>query len=935
MGAKPPAADQPAEQAAAQQAARPRAPRDLTRSRPRGTVLAERRDGHQRAALAAAREALAPVDAAELERNGLDPAQVRERQVAELGNAVAQGSSRSIWAIVRSNVFTLFNAVLGSALALVLLVGDPRDALFGFIVLANAAIGVVQEYRAKRTLDRLAVLHAPQALVRRDGGELEVAVADVLFDDVLLLRTGDQIPADAVIFAAESLEIDESLLTGESDPVVKGAGDTALSGSAVVAGHGAARVHRVGAESYASALTAEARRFSLVNSEIRNSINRIILYIAWALIPIIVLVVNGQMNANGGWAESLASGRWRTAVISAVASVVAMIPEGLVLLTSISFGMAAVKLARRQVLVQELPAVEGLARVDMVCLDKTGTLTEGRMELAGTTVLAPVPGWESVLAWCAAHPNANATAAALAADFTNTPAAEPVAVVPFSSVRKYSAVTFAPGPVMRPGDGAGAEEREGASSGCEAADSRGTWVFGAPDVVLAGSADGPGARGPGADATVAASRDVALAASRDAALAESHEAAGRGLRAVVLAHRPAPGAPAPDLTAPDMTAPDMTAPDMNAFGADDGDFDLSGLRPVALLVFREKVRADAGATLAYFREQGVGLKVISGDNPRTVAAVARSVGMSFSGDGYDARGLPEEPAALADVLERECVLGRVTPEQKKAIVLALQASGHVVAMTGDGVNDALALKHADMGIAMGSGAAATKAVSRLVLLDGQFSHLPSVVAEGRRVIANVERVANLFLSKTAYAVLISIAIGILLWRYPFLPRQLSIVSSMTIGIPAFFLALLPNARRYQPGFLRRALMFSIPAGTIVAACIMAVYSFALAFPEPGLSPAQATTSAQTATTVTVLLVALWVLGALARPFDFWRALLVAAIVAALVLVMVLPFARNFFALDIPSGPLLAVTIGVTATGCLAVELLYRFLKKRGAVSERE
>ncbi|WP_288026897.1 HAD-IC family P-type ATPase, partial [Arthrobacter sp.] len=461
-------------------------------------------------------------------------------------------------------------------------------------------------------------------------------------------------------------------------------------------------------------------------------------------------------------------------------------------------------------------------------------------------------------------------------------------------------------------DGAGAEEREGASGGCEAADSRGTWVFGAPDVVLAGSADGPGAHGPGA-------------ASRDAALAASHEAAGRGLRAVVLAHRPAPAAPASDLTAPDM----------NALGADDGDFDLSGLRPVALLVFREKVRADAAATLAYFREQGVGLKVISGDNPRTVAAVARSVGMSFSGDGYDARGLPEEPAALADVLERECVLGRVTPEQKNAIVLALQASGHVVAMTGDGVNDALALKHADMGIAMGSGAAATKAVSRLVLLDGRFSHLPSVVAEGRRVIANVERVANLFLSKTAYAVLISIAIGILLWRYPFLPRQLSIVSSMTIGIPAFFLALLPNARRYQPGFLRRALMFSIPAGTIVAACIMAVYSFALAFPEPGLSPAQATTSAQTATTVTVLLVALWVLGALARPFDFWRALLVAAIVAALVLVMVLPFARNFFALDIPSGPLLAVTIGVTATGCLAVELLYRFLKKRGAVSERE
>ncbi|WP_306415687.1 HAD-IC family P-type ATPase [Arthrobacter livingstonensis] len=846
--------------------------RDLTRNKPKGTVLAERRDEHRRAALAQARAGLAPVDQAMLERRGLDAAQVRERRSAELTNAVSHESSRSIWAIFRSNVFTLFNAVLGSALVLVLLVGDPRDALFGFIVLANAAIGVVQEYRAKRTLDRLAVLHAPKALVRRDGADHEVAVADVLYDDVLLLRTGDQIPADAIVFSAESLEVDESLLTGESDPVIKEAGDTALSGSAVVAGHGAARVHRVGPDSYASALTAEARRFSLVNSEIRNSINRIILYIAWALIPIIALVVNGQMYANGGWAESIASGRWRTAVVSAVASIVAMIPEGLVLLTSISFGMAAVKLARRQVLVQELPAVEGLARVDMVCLDKTGTLTQGRMELAGTTMFDPVPGWERVLAWCAAHPNANATAAALATDFTRTPSVEPDHVVPFSSARKFSAATFSADP-----------------SGASAGEPHGTWVLGAPDVVLAGGAGGTFAKD---------------------ALAASHEAAGQGLRALVLAHRPA------------------SAPQ-------DGDFDLSGPAPVALLVFREQVRPDAAATLAYFREQGVELKIISGDNPRTVAAVARDVGFEFSGDGYDARALPAELDAMAEVLECQSVLGRVTPEQKKSIVLALQARGHVVAMTGDGVNDALALKHADIGIAMGSGAAATKAVSRLVLLDGQFSHLPSVVAEGRRVIANVERVANLFLSKTAYAVIISITIGILLWRYPFLPRQLSIVSSLTIGIPAFFLALLPNARRYQPGFLRRALMFSVPAGAIMAACIMAVYSFARALPDPALTPVQATTSAQTATTLTVLLVALWVLGALARPFDFWRALLVAALVAGLALVMIVPFARNFFALDIPAGPLLAVTMGVTATGCLAVELLYRFLKKRGAVSERE
>ncbi len=853
--------------------------RDLTRNKPKGTVLAERRDEHRRAAMAHARSALAPVDEVVLERDGLNTVQVRERRAAELSNAVAHESSRSIWAIVRSNVFTLFNGVLGSALVLVLLVGDPRDALFGFIVLANAAIGVVQEYRAKRTLDRLAVLHAPKARVRRGGAEVDVAVGEVLYDEVLLLRTGDQIPADAIILKAEALEIDESLLTGESDPVNKGPGDTALSGSAVVAGYGEARVHRVGAESYASGLTAEARRFSLVNSEIRNSINRIIMYIAWALIPIILLVINGQMSAHGGWGASIASGQWRTAVISAIASIVAMIPEGLVLLTSISFGMAAMTLARRNVLVQELPAVEGLARVDMVCLDKTGTLTEGRMELASTTVLGPVPGWEQVLAWSAAHPNANATAAAMGSLYTAQPAGDAAEVVPFSSARKYSAVTFA-ADLLAPSSEAG------------------TWVLGAPDVVLA-----------------AEGAHEARSPAVQAALAASHEAAGHGLRAVVLAHRPASSEPAESLG--------------------DGGFALDGLTPVALLSFREKVRPDAGATLAYFRDQGVSLKIISGDNPRTVAAVARDVGFEFDGDGYDARNLPDDPAALAEVLGRESVLGRVTPEQKKAIVLALQSRGHVVAMTGDGVNDALALKHADIGIAMGSGAAATKAVSRLVLLDGQFSHLPSVVAEGRRVIANVERVANLFLTKTSYAIIISIVIGLLMWQYPFLPRQLSVVSSMTIGIPAFFLALLPNARRYQPGFLRRALMFSIPAGVILSACIMSVYWFARTYPDPLLTQEQTITSAQTATTMTVLLVALWVLGALARPFDIWRSLLVGAMVAGLVLIMAVPFSRNFFALDIPSGTLLAATMGVTIAGCLAIELLYRFLKRRGAVSERE
>ncbi|WP_427017239.1 HAD-IC family P-type ATPase [Pseudarthrobacter sp. P1] len=848
----------------------------LVRNRtPRSSrILAARAQARQER-LDAARAALPALADAALAATGLNAAQVAERTAAELTNQVPHESSRSVWAIMRANIFTLFNAVLGACLVVVLLVGDPRDALFGFIVLANAAIGVVQEYRAKRTLDRLAVLHAPRARALREGAVAELAVGAVVHDDVLLLRTGDQVPADCLVLAGEGLSLDESLLTGESDPVDKEPGEEVLSGSAVVAGHGSARVIRVGTASYANKLTAEAKRFSLVNSEIRNSINRIILYITWALVPLVLLVVNGQMQAHGGWSAAVASGAWRTAVVSAVASIVAMIPEGLVLLTSISFGLAAVTLARRHVLVQELPAVEGLARVDMVCLDKTGTLTEGEIVLLGRWPLPggdgpvaadPPGGWESVLAWFGADPNANATAAALTADFTVLPGTAPSAQLPFNSARKYSAVAFPAG------DGSPA----------------GQWVFGAPEMVL--------------------SAGVPVHA---AALEPAAAAAAAGHRALVLAHSP---------STDDAALAAGTLP--------------AGLVPSVLLTFSEKVRPDAAATLSYFREQGVALRVLSGDNPLTVAAVARQVGFDGA-TGYDARQLPEDLAAIGEVLEREHVLGRVTPEQKKSIVLALQQRGHVVAMTGDGVNDALALKHADIGIAMGSGAAATKAVSRLVLLDGQFSRMPGVVAEGRRVIANVERVANLFLTKTSYAIIISLVIGIALWQYPFLPRQLSIVSSLTIGIPAFFLALLPNKRRYQPGFLRRALAFSIPAGTIIAAAILAVYGYARAFPDPALAAGEQLKAAQTAATVAVLLVALWVLGALARPFDRWRALLVGAMALGLVLVLAVPFARSFFALEIPSGTLLAATMGVVVLGCVGIEILYRTLKKLGAVSEHE
>lgn len=837
------------------------------------TVLshAEAKNQAHLAAIAEAKTQLPPLADADLIGRGLSQEQVQARHAVGLGNKVPNDSSRTIGQILRANLLTLFNIVLGVCLVVVLIVGSWKDGLFGFIVIANAAIGVVQEYRAKRTLDRLAVLNAPRARAVREGTVHEIAVDDVVYDDVLLLRTGDQIPADATVLTVDGLEVDESLLTGESDPIDKNPGDEVLSGSAVVAGSSAVRVHRVGIESFASKLTAEAKRFSLVNSEIRNSLNKVVVYITWALVPIIILVLNSQMQAKGGWSHAFENDIWKEAVVSAIAAIVAMVPEGLVLLTSISFGLAAVTLARRQVLVQELPAVEGLARVDMVCLDKTGTLTEGEIVFDAERPLADREGWRKVLAWIGAGENANATAACLAAEYREPPVAEPIASIPFNSARKWSAVSF--------------------SSGAP-----GSWVLGAPEMVL--DETGPG---------------------HAAALSESGELAEQGLRVLVLAHSENP---------------------LSASTGQGNETLPARLVPVALLTFREKVRPDASETLAYFREQGVSLRVISGDNPRTVAAVAREVGFEGVGQGYDARDLPEiinekDLDLLGEILEREQVLGRVSPEQKKSIVLALQRRGHVVAMTGDGVNDALALKNADIGIAMGSGAAATKAVSRLVLLDGQFARMPGVVAEGRRVIANVERVANLFMTKTAQAITISLVIGVLLWQYPFLPRQLSITSALTIGIPAFFLALLPNKRRYQPGFLRRVLSFSIPAGVIVSACIVGVYSYARYLPAAGLDESGQLDTARTASTLTILLLSLWVLAVLARPFDRWRMLIVGSMLLLTLLVFLVPFARSFFALELPGGQLLTVTIGIVIIGGAMIEILYRILKRRGAVSERE
>jgi len=751
---------------------------------------------------------------------GLRSAQVAERRARGLTNAGGERTSRSVAEILRANIFTRFNLILGVLLAVILAVGEPQDALFGIVLVTNALIGIGQELRAKRTLDRLAVLSAPRVRVVRDGAPREIAVEELVADDLVGLRAGDQLVADGVVRDSASLQADESLLTGESEPVDKRTGDQLLSGSFVVAGSGGYQATGVGAEAYARKLAAQARRFTVVRSELVAGINQILRYVTWALPPVAVLLVLSQLHTS----ENVREG-----ATSTVAALVGMVPQGLVLLTSVAFGVAAVTLARRRVLVQQLPAVEGLARVDVVCLDKTGTLTDGSIAFDSLVRLDEQVPAEAALSGLADDEARNATLAAIGQAFPPQGWVRQDAV-PFSSARKWSAASFA---------------------------GHGAWVLGAPEMVLADGQDG------------LLSRAADLAAS--------------GLRVLVLAHSAGP-----------LTGQALPP----------------GLRAVAFVVLAERLRSDAPPAIAYFAEQGVAVKVISGDSPHTVGAVAARAGVARAGDPVDARGLPEDPGTLGALLEEHTVFGRVTPQQKEAMVKALQARGHTVAMTGDGVNDVLALKLADIGVAMGSGAPATKAVAELVLLDDRFATLPGVVAEGRRVTANIERVANLFITKTVWATLLAVAAGVALMPYPFLPRHLTIIDTLAIGVPAFFIALAPNRRRYLPGFVGRVLRFAGPAGLIIAAATFSAYALARARGLP-------LTEQRTAATLVTLILSLCVLALQAMPLTWRRIALVVAALAAFVLLFPVPAVRRFYALELPRGAI-GSTLLIAALGAAAL-----------------
>ncbi len=790
-----------------------------------------------------ARTAAAPPSTVTSAVTGLTSAEVADRVARGLVNDVPVRSSRSLTEIVRANVFTRFNAIIGVLWVIMLVVAPIQDSLFGFVILANTGIGIVQEWRAKKTLDSLAVIGEVRPTVRRDGTAAEIGTSQIVLDDLIEVGPGDKVVVDGVCVEADGLEIDESLLTGEADPVVKKPGDQVLSGSFVVAGGGSFQATRVGREAYAAQLAEEASRFTLVHSELRSGISTILKYVTWMMVPTAIGLVISQLVVKDN--------ELKNSVARTVGGIVPMVPEGLVLLTSVAFAIGVIRLGRKQCLVQELPAIEGLARVDTVCLDKTGTLTEGGMDVTELRVLGD--GDEAYLRKVlgelgSADPRPNASLQALIDAFPDTTEWRLTDTLPFSSARKYSGATF--------------EEEPGGAAV--------TWLLGAPDVLL--------------DAG-------------DPALSETVRMNEQGLRVLLLAR-----------------ARDGVDVDDPAAAED--------VRPVALVVLEQRLRPDAADTLRYFAEQDVRAKVISGDNAVSVGAVAAKLGLS--GTAVDARGLPGDRDAMARELDEGTVFGRVTPQQKRTMVGALQSSGRTVAMTGDGVNDVLALKDADIGVAMGSGSEATRAVAQIVLLNNSFATLPSVVAEGRRVIGNITRVATLFLVKTVYSVLLAVLVVISQVEYPFLPRHLTLLSTLTIGVPAFFLALAPNKERARPNFVKRVMRYAIPGGVLAATATFTTYLIAREH-YSGEGSLEAETSAAT---LTLFLISIWVLAIIARPYTWWRIGLVAAMGGAFLLVLVVPWLQHFFALKLVgmTMPWTAAGIAVVAAGVL--ELLWRWVDRR-------
>lgn len=749
---------------------------------------------------------------------GLSSAQAQERADAGWANLPIDPPGKTVGQIVRSNVFTYFNMLFFFLAACVLAVGSWQNVMFMGVVMANIAIGIVQELRSKRTLDKLTLLTAPQGAVIRDGRRRKIPTSEMVRDDIVEFSAGDQIFADAVVVAGEC-SANEALITGEADEIKKKPGDELLSGSFVVSGQCRARLTRVGADSFANRLTLEAKAAKPPQqSEMMRSLTRLVQVIGIAIIPLGILMAVKEIVWLG---RSVTDG-----VVATVASLIGMIPEGLYLLTSMALAAGVVRLAQKRTLVHDMGCIETLARVDVLCVDKTGTVTENKMTVEDVVPLCPDRFEESdirlIMAdYVAAMRADNDTMAALRRYFTGEVKQPAIKAVPFTSAKKFGGVSF--------------HEDE-------------TYLLGAPDVLL-------GERG-----------------GKYAKQIDAYSA--KGCRVLLL-------------------------------GLYDGDPEderpEAGLMPIALILLSNKIREEAPETFKYFAAQGVAIKVISGDNALAVSEVAKRAGIRGAENYVDARTL-ETDEDIAEAVERYTVFGRVTPDQKRRFVRALKAAGHTVAMTGDGVNDVLALKEADCSVAMASGSDAACQVSHIVLLESNFAAMPSVVAEGRRVINNIERSASLFLVKNIFSFILAVITLVFTLPYPVTSAQMSLVSALTIGIPGFILAMEPNSARIKGKFLPNVVGRALPGGLTNLFLVLGAILFCLVFelPEDMMG---------TICTVILCVVGLMVVHRTCKPYDLLRrAMMVALVVGFGICVLVLPELFTISKLDLPAGMILGVFV---------------------------
>ena len=759
---------------------------------------------------------------------GLSSAQAQERVDAGWANLPIDPPGKTVGQIIKSNVFTYFNMLFFLLAAFVLVFGTWQNAMFLGVVFANIAIGIVQELRSKRTLDKLTLLTAPHGAVIRDGRQRKIPTSEMVRDDIVVFSAGSQIFADAVVVAGEC-SVNEALITGEADEIKKPAGADLLSGSFVVSGECRARLTQVGADSYANRLTIEAKEAKPPQqSEMMRSLTRLVQIIGIAIIPLGILMAIKEIV----WLERSVS----DGVVATVASLIGMIPEGLYLLTSMALAAGVVRLAQKKTLVHDMGCIETLARVDVLCVDKTGTVTENKMAVEDVIPLCPDRFEEEdirlIMAdYVAAMRADNDTMAALRKYFTGKVTQQAIKAVPFTSAKKFGGVSF--------------HEDE-------------TYLLGAPDVLL-GERYGKYAR-------------------------QIDAYSSKGCRVLLLALYD--GQP------------------------DDEELD-APLMPISLILLSNKIRAEAPETFRYFAKQGVTIKVISGDNAMAVSEVAKRAGIKGAESYVDARTL-ETDEDIAEAIEKYTVFGRVTPDQKRKFVRALKAGGHTVAMTGDGVNDVLALKEADCSIAMASGSDAASQVSHIVLLESNFAAMPSVVAEGRRVINNIERSAALFLVKNIFSFALALISLIFTLPYPVTSAQMSLVSALTIGAPGFVLAMEPNISRIKGKFLPNVIYRALPGALTDLFLVLGVILFCMVFEvEDNMM--------STVCAIILNIVGLMVVHFTCKPYNLLRKVMIGGLTAAFVFcVVMLPQLFTLSSLDLPGAMILVVFALLSAPALIVI-----------------